>query len=99
MVMDYGDISALVKPLISQLDHSYMVDPSDGEIRDLLKSLGLKIVEAPFHSTAENIAQWILDQILPTLVEGSPAGLRLCEVTARVHETRTTMAEAKWIKS
>lgn len=93
MVMDYGDVSRAVKPILAELDHSYMIDPSDAEMRATLEGLGLKMVEVPFHSTAENIAAWLLERLEPAL-----AGPRIQELVVRVHETASTMAEAKWTR-
>lgn len=90
MVCDYGDVSGAVKPILAELDHAYMVDPSDIEMAELLARTGLKKVEVPFHSTAENIAVWLLDRLLPALETKAE------EVVVRVHETASTMAEARW---
>jgi 6-pyruvoyltetrahydropterin/6-carboxytetrahydropterin synthase len=93
MVMDYGDVSAAVKPILAELDHAYMIDPSDQEVRATLSGLGLKMVEVPFFSTAENIAAWLLERLKPSL-----AGPRIQELVVRVHETASTMAEARWTR-
>jgi 6-pyruvoyltetrahydropterin/6-carboxytetrahydropterin synthase len=93
MVMDYGDVSAAVKPILAELDHAYMIDPSDQEVRATLSGLGLKMVEVPFFSTAENIAAWLLERLKPSL-----AGHRIQELVVRVHETASTMAEARWTR-
>lgn len=71
MVVDFGVIADIVKPLVSELDHSFMVDPSDHLMHDLLSRSGLKKTEVPFYSTAENIAGWILGRVAPVLFESS----------------------------
>jgi 6-pyruvoyl-tetrahydropterin synthase len=51
------------------------------------------MVEVPFFSTAENIAAWLLERLKPSL-----AGPRIQELVVRVHETASTMAEARWTR-
>ena len=63
MVIDFGEISNLVKPIIDQLDHSFMVDPSDEMMLKVLADSGLKATHVDFFSTAENIVEWIANQI------------------------------------
>lgn len=91
MVVDYSDISACVKPLLADLDHSYMVDPSDKEIREVLASLGLKLTEVPFWSTAENIVLWLGEKLKPQLLTGG-----ICLMRLTVKETASTSATAEW---
>ncbi|MBS1723913.1 MAG: 6-carboxytetrahydropterin synthase [Armatimonadetes bacterium] len=59
MVVDFADIATAVRPLIEQMDHAFMLDPWDAEMRALLDREGLKKLEVPFYSTAENIAEWV----------------------------------------
>lgn len=91
MVVDYGDISACVKPILEDLDHSYMIDPSDEQMRETLSSLGLKVTEVPFWSTAENIVIWLGEKLKPELLRGSILSMRLT-----VKETAGTSASAEW---
>lgn len=91
MVTDYGDISACVKPILAELDHSYMIDPSDHEMRKTLTELGLKMTEVPFVSTAENIVLWLGERLKPSLLRGTVQSMRLT-----VKETASTSASAVW---
>ncbi len=59
MVMDFGDMSALLKPTLLRLDHSFMVWEEDEHVLHFLESTGLKRTVVPFHSTAENIVAWL----------------------------------------
>ena len=89
MVVDFGEIGCLVKPILDRLDHSFMVDPSDVLMSELLQSSGLKATRVPFHSTAENIAVWIADQVAPDLFSSSS----ISSVRIVVFETSTSSAE------
>lgn len=95
MVIDYGIISDVVKPIVAQLDHSFMVDPWDDLMREVLDSSGLKTTEVEFYSTAENIAQWVLGQISASLF----ASPNVCSVTTRVFETAGSMAQSTSVRS
>lgn len=50
-VMDYGDVSALCKPLVEELDHHFLNEDVPG-------------LENP---TSENLAQWIWQRLKPLL--------------------------------
>lgn len=95
MVVDFGLISCLVKPVIDRLDHSFMVDPDDELMLDMLEKSGLKATRVPFLSTAENISAWILDQLAPDLLDRPNVN----SVTVQVFETRNSMAQATRIKA
>ncbi|MCW5936057.1 MAG: 6-pyruvoyl tetrahydropterin synthase family protein [Fimbriimonadaceae bacterium] len=90
MLLDYGVVSDLVRPILAELDHSFMVDPDDELMGGFLTSSGLKATRVGFRSTAENIAKWILEKLSPRFFE--TPGVQ--SVTVRVHETTRTAAEA-----
>lgn len=93
MVMDYGALRDAVAPVLAELDHSFMVDPDDSQMRSFLAEHGLKTTPVPFRSTAENIAGWLLERLAPTLMPPNVARL-----TVRVHETRSTWAEVAQLR-
>jgi len=90
MVVDFGEISCLVMPILDKMDHAFMVDPGDADMAAFLDGHGLKSLPVPFYSTAENIATWVLGQIAPSLM-GRPA---TSSVLVRVFETASSSAEA-----
>lgn len=94
MVVDFGVISDVVKPILADLDHSFMVDPSDTLMLDLLAASGLKATKVAFHSTAENIAVWILDQVSTPLFENP----NVFSLRVMVYETVTSCATAERYK-
>lgn len=89
MVVDYGQISCALAPIVKQLDHSFMVDPDDQLMLDVLKSSGLRMTKVPFFSTAENIANWVIDQVAPELF----AKPNVTTVRLQLYETSTSCAE------
>lgn len=91
MVVDFGEIGCLVKPILNQLDHSFMVDPLDELMNRVLTESQLKATRVPFPSTAENIAIWIADQVSPGLL----ALPNVSCVSLKVYETATSSAEVK----
>jgi 6-pyruvoyltetrahydropterin/6-carboxytetrahydropterin synthase len=88
MVMDYFDLGALVSPLIDQLDHCFIVDRSDGLLRDFLALHGLKTVVMDAPTTAENLAVFFLGGILDQL----PSAHTLYAITISIYETEKTSA-------
>jgi 6-pyruvoyltetrahydropterin/6-carboxytetrahydropterin synthase len=91
MVLDYGDLGAAIAPYVAQMDHSFMVYDQDELVRGFLAENELKATVVPFHSTAENIAAWLLDELRPKL-----EGPRIHGITVRVFETAKSVAEASW---
>lgn len=63
MVLDFKDIDAIVKPVLSVLDHSFMVYQKDQELVSALSGRGWKTTEVNFESTAENIARYLYDLV------------------------------------
>ncbi|MCW5938967.1 MAG: 6-carboxytetrahydropterin synthase [Fimbriimonadaceae bacterium] len=94
MVVDFGDLAALVKPLLDQLDHCFMLDPDDAVMRDLLEANGFKTTCVPFRSTAENIAVWFLERLGPSLQDRP----NVCGASVTVHETATSAATVSWAR-
>ena len=65
MIVDYQEISDVVKPILERLDHSFLCQEDDTAMRAFLEAENQKMVLVPFHSTAENIAKWIAEELAP----------------------------------
>jgi 6-pyruvoyltetrahydropterin/6-carboxytetrahydropterin synthase len=89
MVLDYGDMKRLVRPLIDRLDHAFMCDERDELMTSFLKTTPFKVCYVPFHSTAENIAGYLADELWQ-LFAVIPAVHALC---LRLQETDHSYAE------
>lgn len=89
MVLDYGDLDKVVRPLVARLDHSFMVDPTDTLMHGLLAESGLKATPVTFFSTAENIARMMMEEVRCALADRP----NLTGLVVRVHETAKTVAE------
>jgi len=89
MVVDYFDIRSAVAPIVDRLDHAFLCDESDSDVLGFLRQSGSKHVAVPFSSTAENIAAWLLDQVLGALSSYS----NVETVSVRLRETTATYAE------
>lgn len=89
LVIDFYDLKRIINPVIEKLDHSFMVSTKDTDLVRLFKGFETKIVLVDFHSTVENIAKYLLQEI-------SSAGLpgNIDEVAVRVYETNDSYAEA-----
>jgi 6-pyruvoyltetrahydropterin/6-carboxytetrahydropterin synthase len=84
-------MKALVDPLIEQLDHSFLLDSSDHILVEFFKQHPMKVNQVDFYSTAENIAQYILRELIP----GFSAFPSVKRLTIRLRETENTFAEAE----
>lgn len=95
MVVDFGEIAAVVKPLVARLDHAFALDPGDETMRCFLRDHGLRAAELPFLSTAENLAGYFAEAVAPCLMERPGVSL----VRATVFETPTSSACAEVARS
>jgi len=91
MVMDYFDMKEIIEPLVSRIDHSFLCDDRDEEMLAFFEKNPLKHVVVPFHTTAENLVGWFLDEIA-LLMKPYP---NIIAITVRIHETERTYAERK----
>lgn len=90
MVMDFYDLKSVVDPIVDALDHCFLADERDTVMRAFFTAHPMKVVFVPFPTTAENIAQYVLNQI-KTLLARMP---NVHAVTVRVEETGSSFAEA-----
>ncbi len=88
MVVDYFDLKAAVEPIVQELDHAFLCDENDAVMRALFAQNPMKVVMAPFPSTAENIASFLLERIAVALAKYS----KLTEISVFLQETERTFA-------
>jgi len=91
MVIDFADIKAKVKPLLSELDHAFLCQEDDREVRDLLERMDLKRVMIPVPSTVENICGLFVERLRPAFASES----RVNAFTVRIWETASSVAEIR----
>lgn len=88
MVLDYYDMKKIIKPIIEELDHSFMVWSGDKEIIEFLDKINSKKVVVDFQTTAENICVYLLERIKKTNLPNNINKLKV-----KVFETENTYAE------
>lgn len=89
MIMDYYDMDTILAPLISKLDHSFCVNDDDTIMLNFLKENNFKYYVIPSTTTAENLAQYILDNVKPEFQKFK----NLNKIKIRVNETDDVFAE------
>jgi 6-pyruvoyltetrahydropterin/6-carboxytetrahydropterin synthase len=89
MVMDFGDISAIVKPLVAELDHAFLCQDSDTEVLELLERMDMKRVIIHVPSTVENICKLFIDRLRPVFARVP----QVRTFTVRIWETASSEAE------
>ena len=90
MLMDYGDMKALVKPLVDELDHAFLCSNSDEVMKPFLESSKLKAVYVDFFTTAENLSFYFIKKIKEKLVPYK----NITALKVRIQETTSSYAEA-----
>lgn len=88
MIVDFYDISRVVKPLLDELDHAFLVDDQDRNLLEWLRTQGMKHVVIPYPSTVENICRMIADRLHPSLATFPT----IHAVTLTVRETESASA-------
>lgn len=89
MVLDYYDVEKIFRPLISSLDHAFLCDKDDKLMIDFLSANGFKYMIMPNYSTAENMVDFFISEV----IEQIRAFNNIISVKIRVHETEDTFAE------
>ncbi|KAB2881442.1 6-carboxytetrahydropterin synthase [bacterium] len=90
MLMDYGDMKSLVKPIVDELDHAFLCSNDDEMMKPFLKTSGLKAVYVDFFTTAENLSFYFAKKIKEKLVPYK----NIIAVKVRIQETTSSYAEA-----
>jgi len=93
MVIDFYRIQEIVKPIIDQLDHSFMCSENDEKMKVFLEKSGFKVVFVDFESTAENIALYFLDKLTGRFKKYE----NLRGIHLRVYETENEYAEVSTV--
>lgn len=88
MIMDFGDVKALMHKLADTFDHAFIVCDKDPTMMKMIESVGTKKVVLPFETTAENMARFFLEQF-----DGVNEGIECTGV--RLWETPTSHATVK----
>lgn len=90
MLMDYGEMKRLIQPILDRFDHAFVCDADDSLMLSFLRTSGLKFLVLPFHTTAENLVQHLLEIIW---AECAPCSA-LSRMTLRLQETEISYAES-----
>ena len=88
MIIDFYDVSQIVKPLVEELDHAFMCHDQDSEILAYLQRNEMKLVVVPFPSTVENMCIYFAEKIKPAFKDYS----NVTEFAVRIHETSSSEA-------
>jgi 6-pyruvoyltetrahydropterin/6-carboxytetrahydropterin synthase len=91
MVIDFADISAIVKPFLTELDHAFLCQEDDHEVRELLERKDLKRVYIQTPSTVENICGLFIKRLRPAFA----AHKEVKAFTVRIWETASSVAEIR----
>jgi len=93
MVIDFADLKAIVKPLVDELDHAFLCQESDVEVKELLEKNDWKRVMIPVPSTVENICGLFVERLQPAFAAGTP----VTAFTVRIWETASSVAEIRTV--
>lgn len=88
MIIDFYDVDKIIKPLIDDLDHAFMVNTHDKVVVEFLEKIKSKIIIVEFNSTVENICKFVLNEIKKFEL---PKNIR--SVSVRIYETNEDYAE------
>jgi len=89
MLIDYFTITKIVEPLLEKLDHCFVCDDKDIDLIEFLKKMNFKILIIPYYSTAENLAKYIIFELIPHF----ETFVNIERIKVRVYETDDVYAE------
>ncbi len=89
IMVDFYDIESIMRPIIDKLDHSFLVDDKDTIVLEFIQNNGFKHEVIPYHSTSENIINYIADRAIPKF----KALGNIVSMSIRLHETPDAFAE------
>lgn len=89
MVLDYYNISKIVEPFISQLDHAFICNDKDIEVINFLKSQNFKHYIVPNNTTSELMAIHFINEFALKFKEFE----NLDTLIIRIYETLDAYAE------
>lgn len=92
MVIDFKELKNLVAPIVEEWDHATLVAEHDVDLLAAVRQLNSRYAILPSDSTAENMAEMVLDHVL-TSGEARLREVGITRVTVRLHETETSYAE------
>ncbi len=91
MLLDFYKIDEIVKPLLNEYDHAFVMNKNDREVLEFLKNNNFLHVELDFNTTCENIAQ----HFAQILKEPFSKFMNLHSLSIRIYETVDAYAETK----
>jgi 6-pyruvoyltetrahydropterin/6-carboxytetrahydropterin synthase len=93
MVVDFGDLKALVKPIVGAMDHAFFRTPYTPKILvEALTVMDSKMYDLPSYSTAEVLVQHLLEVIGERILEND-AFVRVHQLSIKVWENAASWAQ------
>ncbi|MGA2298525.1 MAG: 6-carboxytetrahydropterin synthase [FCB group bacterium] len=91
VVLDYYELEKIINPMINKLDHSFICDAKDTLMLEFLEKNNFKLFVLDDYTTAENIAQFLLNELSSVFRSYSNINCLLI----KLFETENTFAEVK----
>ncbi len=91
MIIDFKDLSLLVKPIIEELDHSFLCFAEDKDVINFLKEHNLKYKIVSYNPTVENICMDLFQKIKEKIIGHNIKNIK--HLTIRIHESPNDYAE------
>ena len=93
MIMDYYDLSAIIKPIIEDFDHAFMCQPGDELMINFLEANDFKKYVLDMTSTVENIVQHVFLRVKEKLQPFK----NIKTLKIRINETIDAYAEVEGV--
>lgn len=81
MLIDFGDLKNIVKPILDNWDHAMIINSHDSELINFLTQEKYNIVTFPGEPTAENMARYLWEKIHPKLDPRATLKIRIWETS------------------
>jgi 6-pyruvoyltetrahydropterin/6-carboxytetrahydropterin synthase len=91
MIIDFYDLGLIVKPVLDELDHSFLCERRDEVMIEFLKVNKMKYCITDFSSTVENICTYLAEVFLSKIDRTKYPNIK--SLTVKIFETPNSYAE------
>lgn len=92
MIVDFYDLGQIVKPVIEEMDHSFLCEGKDAAMIDFLKANGMKYFVLDFQSTVENICLYLAKKFSGKIDRSKYPNIK--GIAVKIFETPNSYAES-----
>jgi len=91
MIIDFYELSKIVKPVVEKLDHCFLCETMDNDMVNFLANHKMKYLVMDFESTVENVSKYLANLFTAKLSKKRHSNIK--SVTVKLYETPNSHSE------